>query len=554
MSPVMKGKHALLESLRAEGVEYIFGNPGTSEAAIMEALADYPDFKYILSVQEGVSIGMAEGYARASGKVPFVSLHIDNGLANAFSLLVDSKKTGTPMVVTAGNKDVRKLAEAREDLADMARPFTKWSAEVTHPEQYPSIIRRAFNESRTPPTGPVFVSFAGNTFDDTADVEVIPSKPQHVEPLPDPVAIEQAGALLARSRSPVMIIGDRVSQYGAVREAVRLAERTGARVYGTGTGGLNFPTDHPQWLGPLSLRQPAAREAIRAADVVLAVGTPVFQDFFHQPGRVLRPETKLVHIDIHPGEIGKSEPTDIGILAAPRPALAQLDEAVESMIKGAEIEAARGRAKVIGAESRKVAETFETAAQAGRAKRPMSPATLASELGKNWPQDAVLFDDAISTRGLLHQGLRLSAPGSYYGSMGGAIGWGMGAALGVKLACPGKPVVAVLGDGSAMMTIQGLWTAVASKIPVVYVICNNASYRILKINVNVYRNMTNTSKSGNYHPSFDFHVPFDMAAIARAFGVKGVRIEDPSQIGPELKKAVASGQPALLDVIIDGAV
>ena len=146
----MKGSDALMEMLRAEGVKYIFGNPGTSEAAIMDSLENYPEFEYILAVQESVAIGMADTYARATGKPAFVSLHIDNGLSNSFALLIDSYNTGTPMVVTAGNKDVRKLAEGRSDLAEMARPYTKWSAEITHPEQYPSVIRRAFNEARAP--------------------------------------------------------------------------------------------------------------------------------------------------------------------------------------------------------------------------------------------------------------------------------------------------------------------------------------------------------------------------------------------------------------------
>ena len=555
MCPVMKGKQALLESLRAEGVEYIFGNPGTSEAAIMEALEDYPDLKYMLVVQEGVAIGMAEGYGRASGKVPFVSLHIDNGLANAFSLLIDSLKSGSPMVVTAGNKDVRKLAEGRTDLAELARPFTKWSAEVTHAEQYPSVIRRAFNEARTPPAGPVFVSFAGNTYDMEADVEIAPSRPHWVEPPPDPRAIDEAAGLLARANAPVMVVGDRVSQYRAVEAAVKVAERTGARVYSHAAADLNFPETHPQFLRGLSLRQPGARKALEAADVVLAVGCPVFSDFFHQPGRALRPATKLIHVDMQPGEIGKSEPTDIGMLASPRLALEQLDEALEARMKGNEIEAARGRAVAIGAESRSTAGAFEKAAREAARKRPMGPAALALELGKHWPGGAILVDDSISTRGLLHQGVKLSEPGSVIGGSGGAIGWGMGLALGAKLARPDRPVIAVVGDGSAMMTIQALWTAVASNIPVVYVICNNASYRVLKLNLDVYKGMAGiTARPGKYPPSFDFNVPFDMAAIARAFGVHGVRIEDPAQIGPDLKQAVASGKPALLDVVIDGAV
>jgi benzoylformate decarboxylase len=518
----------------------------------MDAIEDYPDLKYVLVVQEGVAVGLAEGYARASGKVAFVSLHIDTGLANAFSLLSDSKRSGTPMVVTAGNRDIRKLAEGRDDLVEMAKPYTKWAVEISHAEQYPSIMRRAFTEARTPPTGPVFVAFAGNSYDDTAPVDVVPSRRHFVEPSADPQAIEKASESLCRARSPVMVVGDRVSQYGAMDAAVGLAERLGARVYGTGFGGLNFPTAHPLWCGPLSLRQPAAREALRAADVVLAVGTPVFQDFFHQPGRVLRPETKLVHLDIVAGEIGKSEPTDIGILASPKSGLTALDDAVSQAVDASHASLARSRSQVIGAETKQAIDAFEKAAIAGAAKRPMAPATLAYELGRNWPAGAVLFDDAISTRGLLQQGVRFSRAGDYYGSVGGAIGWGIGASMGVKLGAPERPVVAVIGDGSAMMTLQGLWTAMDSAIPVVFVICNNGAYRVLKVNMAVYKRMQGIEKQSK-HIGMDFKAPFDMAALAKAFGMASVRIEDPARIGPELKRAVASGKPALLDVVIDGA-
>ena len=183
---VMSGKHALMQMLRAEGVQHIFGNPGTSEAAIMDALESYPELDYQLVVQESVAVGMADAYARATGNVGFINLHIDNGLANAFALLIDSKNAGTPLVITAGNKDVRKLAEGRSDLARMAEPFTKWSAEITHPEQYPAVIRRAFNEARTPPTGPVFVSFSSNSLDAEADIEIVPSTRSRMSPSADP--------------------------------------------------------------------------------------------------------------------------------------------------------------------------------------------------------------------------------------------------------------------------------------------------------------------------------------------------------------------------------
>jgi benzoylformate decarboxylase len=192
----MTGKRAFMEMLRAEGVEYMFGNPGTSESAIMAALPDYPDIKYMLVTQEGVAMGMADGYACASGRPSLANLHIETGLANGVSLLHHAMDGGTPLVLTAGNKDIRKLAEGRTNLTEMVRQFTKWSAEITHPEQVPSLLRRAFHEAKTPPTGPTFVAFAANALEDMADVEIVPSSKTYFRIAPDPEATEEAARLL----------------------------------------------------------------------------------------------------------------------------------------------------------------------------------------------------------------------------------------------------------------------------------------------------------------------------------------------------------------------
>lgn len=169
--PRMTGAQALIEMLKAESVEYVFGNPGTAESAIIDVLEDTPELKYILSVQEGTAMGMADAYARVTGKVGFVNLHIDSGLANGISLLTNAYEGGTPLILTSANKDVRKLAEGRFDLHRMAEQFTKWSVEVTHPEQIPSVIRRAFTIAQTAPTGPVYISFAANSLDDDGEME-----------------------------------------------------------------------------------------------------------------------------------------------------------------------------------------------------------------------------------------------------------------------------------------------------------------------------------------------------------------------------------------------
>ena len=197
----MTGKKALLEMLTAEGVEYIFGNPGTSEGAIMDALEDYPNLKYILATQEGVAMGAADTYARSTGKPAFINLHIETGLANGISLLHNAAAGGTPLVLTAGNKDMRKLVEGRTPLAEMVKLFTKWSVELTHPEQIPGAIRKAFNEARTPPTGPTFIAFSANSLDGEADMEIVSNGEGYFRLPPDKEAIEIASNILLEAKT-----------------------------------------------------------------------------------------------------------------------------------------------------------------------------------------------------------------------------------------------------------------------------------------------------------------------------------------------------------------
>ncbi len=551
----MRGSIALMEMLRAEGVKYIFGNPGTSEAPILDAMEAYPDFEYVLAVQESVAIGMADTYARATGTPAFVSLHIDNGLSNSFALLIDSYNTGTPLVVTAGNKDVRKLTEGRSDLAEMARPYAKWSAEITHPEQYPSAIRRAFNEAASPPTGPVFLSLSANSLDDEADIDIVPSRRFTKSPNADPKDIEDAVELLARAENPILLVGDRVMETGGTAAAVRVAEQLGAAVYGYLSTQVNFPTGHPQYMGPMTVRHSAAVETLNNADVVLAAGCPVFSEFFYKGDTVLGPHTKLVHIDINADEIGKSEPTDVGVFASPGAALAQLAEALESEMTGSQIEAARGRAEAVAAKTRAADEAFRSTAPSGGSRRPMSPESAMLALSEALPDNAVVFDDSVSNRASLQAAAKFNEPGDFFSARGNSIGWGPGGGLGLKLANPDRPVVAVCGDGSAMMSVQGLWTAVNSNIPTVFVMCNNAMYRILKLNMNIYKNdIQGRPDEPSKYMAMDFPVPFDFAALGRAFGMHGVRIEDPSEIGPELNKAIEMNAPAVLDVVMDGAI
>ena len=229
----MLGKHALAEMLVAEGVEYIFGNPGTSETPFLDGLQDYPQLQYVQALQEGTAVGMADGYARATGKPAFANIHIAGGLANGISGLYNAFRGGTPLVLTAGNSDTRMLINEpvlSGDLVEMTEQYTKWSVEVRHASDIPVAIRRAFKEAKTPPTGPVFVSFPWNTLDEEIDFDAVASSEGYFRIRPDVDAVARATELLASAENPVIVVGDRVAQAGAVEQVTRVAELTGARV------------------------------------------------------------------------------------------------------------------------------------------------------------------------------------------------------------------------------------------------------------------------------------------------------------------------------------
>ena len=555
MSQLMTGKQALLEMLKAEGVEYIFGNPGTSEGPIIDMLGDYPEFRYILTLQESVAVGMGEAYARATGKASFVSLHVDSGLANGIALMLDALNTGTPMVVTSANYDARKINESMTDLANLVRPVTKWSVELTLPDQIPSVIRRAFYEANTHPKGPVYVGFSSNALEGMAEMNIAPSRPVYDAPRPSVEGIAQAAAMLMDSSRPVMLVGDRLSDDDAQGEAVELAELMGLPVYQARGAEVAFPTTHEQYHGPLSLRVAGQRAVLQRVDLVLAVGADPFEELFYWGDVILPPEAKLIHIDPDASRIGRSEPTDVGIVGNCKLSVAELIAALKERLSPGDRPEIEERKRAIVAEARSRREAYEESVAEKWEHQPMTPARMMSELAAALPDNAIVVDDSISNRGAMRHYFQAKERGDLRGVRGQSIGGGIGATMGTQCAYPDRPVFGIIGDGSAMMTVQGLWTAANDNIPCVFVICNNGSYRVLKVNFNVYQEeiLELPETSGGRLMYSDFATPFDMAAIAASMGVHGERITEPSQIKPAVERAVASGKPALLDMVIDGS-
>ena len=555
MSEMMSGKRALLEMLKAEGVEYIFGNPGTSEGPIIDMLGEYPQFKYILTLQESVAVGMGEAYARAAQKVAFVSLHVDSGLANGIALMLDALNTGTPMVVTSANYDARKIVETKTDLAELVRPVTKWAVELNHADQIPSVMRRAFNEANSHPKGPVYVGFTSNALEGMAEMNIVPSSKIHDGARPNPQGISEAAALLTAAKQPIMMVGDRVSDDGANDTAVELAELLGLPVYVSRGAEVSFPTTHPQYFGTHSLRVAADREVLKGVDLMLAVGMDTFDELFYWGDVILEPGAKLIHIDPIPGRVGKSEPTDVGIVAHCGLALTDLIEAVKPRLTPADESAIANRREQMIREAAAKRQVYDSAAAGKWDNAPMSPARMMYELANAIPENAIVVDDAISNRAALRHYFKAAKRGDLRGARGQSIGAGIGATMGTQVANPDRPVFGIIGDGSAMMTIQGLWTAANDNIPCIFVICNNGMYRVLKVNFDIYQReiLSADELTGPNLPYSEFPNPFDVAAIANSMGVHGERIVDPREIKPAVDRAVASGKPALLDIVIDGS-
>ena len=552
MSQLMSGKQAVMEMLKAEGIEYIFGNPGTSEGPLVDMLGEYPEFKYIMALQESVAMGMGESYARSTNKTSFISLHVDSGLANGIALMLDALNTGTPMVVTSANYDARKINENKTDLAELVRPVTKWSVELDLPDQIPSVMRRAFNEANSHPKGPVYVGFTSNALEGIAEMNIIPSAPVHDAVRPDPEGIRAAANMLQDARSPLLIVGDRVSDDDGMGHAVELAEIVGMPVYQSRGAEVSFPTNHPQYLGVHSLRVASDRESLKGYDVILTVGMDTFDELFYWGDIILGENTRLIHIDPIPGRVGKTEPTDLGIISNCKAALEMLNDVLKDTVNKEIANKLRKESIQLASEER---QTYEDSVSSKWKNTPMSPARMMYELSKSVPANSIIVDDSVSNRAAVRHYFEGKARDDIRGVRGQSIGGGIGATMGTQCAFPDRPVFGIIGDGSAMMTIQGLWTAANDDIPCVFVICNNGMYRVLKVNFNIYQTelLQETEPAGENLLYSNFETPFDISEIAKGMGLHSERVTDPSEIAAAVSRAIATGKAAVLDIVIDGS-
>lgn len=558
MNDHFSGKEILLRTLENEGVRYVFGNPGTTELPLMDSLLDRPNIEYILALHESVAVSMADAYAQASGKVGVVNLHVGPGLGNGLGAIYNAWEGQTPLVVTAGQQDNRmRLREPLlgHDLVAMAAPLTKWSVEAQHAGELPLLLNRAFKTARETPAGPVFVSLPINVMEQTTSHAPMPPSKVFPRAAPDPAGVDAAAELLLAARNPLIVCGDKVAKAGAVGTLVDVAEQIGAAVYSVVLPArLNFPNQHPQFRDRMANDQAAMREGVGKSDVVLLAGGEFFEEVWFADAAPFPDATRLIQVDPSPANVGRNYRVDVGVIGDPRSALAALAQRLRERAGEEYTKAASTRRSLLEEEKRAAREAQAKKAGAPRGNRAMSAARLMAELGASLPQDVVVASEAITASPDMLKTLTFETADDLLMSRGGGIGQGLPSAIGVKLAHPDRPVLCISGDGSACYTLQALWSAAHHRIPVVFLILNNGSYRILKLNMDRYRRDAGIPADRPY-PHMDLDGPaIDFVRIAGGYGVKGAKVSEPEKIAAAVRTAFETNEPYLLDVAIDGSV
>jgi benzoylformate decarboxylase len=513
------------ELFREQGMTTIFGNPGSTE---LPMLAEFPDdFRYVLGLQEAVAVGMADGYAQASGGPAHVNLHTAPGVGNGMGAIFNAQANHSPLLVTAGQQVRAQITMqanlTNRDATRVVHPFVKWSFEPPRAQDVPHALARAIHTAAMAPKGPAFVSLPMDDWTEEADPESGRVVERTAEPRmgPDPPAIESLAQRLAAASNPVLVAGPDIDAAGAWNDAVALAERQKLPVFASpapGGGRLGFPEGHPLFQGVLPPAIGPVAQTLKGRDLILVVGSSVFPYYPYIPGPLLPEGASLAAITSDPDEAARAPMGDV--------ILADVGLALRALVAE------------VGEANRPEPEPLPEPS-AGDETDPMTPTMAHNTLAQVFPDDGIVVLESPSSTLALRNQLRISKPGSYYFGAGGGLGFGLAAALGVQLAQPDRPVVCVLGEGSAQYAITGFWTAAAYDIPVTFFVLRNEEYSILKWFADV--------EEVKGAPGLDLPA-LEVAKVAESYGVPSQAVSGRDDLHAALEGAIGSGGPRLVEV------
>jgi len=544
---------AYLEVAAAHGVEYVFGLPGTSGQEFIGTIADQEKIRFILAMHETCVVSMADGHARVTGRPQLAQVSTLPGSANSVGALYDAYRDRSPVIVTSTNVDTR--IDGRDshtegkNLVEMTKQFTKWSAEVHRADRIPEYLNRAFKVASSAPTGPVYLALPSNLLGESISVENPDAERSRVSPriAGDPDAFVSAAKMVAHAKRPLIVAGSAIAKAGAIEEVIKFAEMVAAPVVMEPRYSfLSFPTTHPQSF-QIAERQPSFNLPVWGEpDVIVAIGCRLIREYRYIPEPVIKPSTKIIHIEEDPWEIGKVFPVDIGIVADAKSALKSLVEIYPKIAPSSAVKLERMEC-IRKAKDQAEAET-DSRVSKGWDATPINAARLARTMDRLIEKDALIVNESPTSKDLLMSNFQFSPGRDYFSnSSGGYLGWGLGAAIGAKLAAPKRRVVACLGDGSTMFGLQGLWTLAKYRIPLTVIVFNNRAYMAVK---NQFRGSEERIRIAADMGAEITGPEINFARLAETFGIHGERVEHPDAIEAALKRALDQNGPALVDVVI----
>jgi len=511
---------------RRHGMTTMFGNPGSTE---LPMLKDFPsDFRYVLALQEAVAVGMADGYAQATGGPAHVNLHTAPGVGNAMGAIFNAQANHSPLLITAGQQVRAQITMqanlTNRDATRVVHPFVKWSHEPARAQDVPLALAAGIHRATLPAKGPVFVSIPMDDWGaevDEVDARHATTRTVTGAATADPEVVRALAARLQAARNPVMVAGPDIDASGGWDAAIALAEKQRLGVWAspaTGGGRLGFPEGHPSFRGVLPPAIGPIGQTLADNDLVVVVGSSVFPYYPYIPGPALAEDTRLVQITSDPDEAARA-PMGDAIVADVRLTLEALLAAVE--------ESDRPAPEPLGPPP------------APEDRSPLESGDVHGTLGEVLPDDAIVVLESPTSTMALRNRLRMSRPGSYYFCAGGGLGYGLAAGLGVQLAQPDRPVVCVLGEGSVQYAVSGFWTAAAYDIPITFLIVRNNEYGILKW----------FAQAENVEGAPGLDLPqLETAKIAEGYGVASTRVSERDALREALTAGLASSSPSLVEV------
>jgi benzoylformate decarboxylase len=547
------GRSAFLALLKDEGITHLFGNPGTTELPIMHALKEHPDLTYVMAMQESLVVAIADGYSRASGKLVACNVHVAPGLGNAMGSLFNASFTGTPMILTAGQQEQgHGLMEPvlYGPLVQMAEPLVKWAVEVTRLEDLPRIVRRAAKIAMTPPTGPVFISLPGDILNAEAGIELGSSTRVDTRVRPSDESLQALAQRILKAQNPVIITGDEIVKSDALREAADLAEALGAPAYQCSTPyGAHFLSESPCFMGALSRLQKQVREVLSPYDLVIVLGADPLRMSVYSEIDPLPEGMPIVQVGLVDWDLAKNYGAEIALKADVKETLRVLVPALKAAGGAAlDTRAKQGLAALASKNWTARRKTLVEQISKVKDRSPIDPDWLALQVVEAMPDNAILVDEGLtSSRQILALRPHRDRYG-YHALASGGIGWGLPASVGVSLANPDRPVVCFSGDGSAMYSIQALWTAAHHKLNLTVVISNNGGYRIIKQRLLAFH-------GDDHYVGMDFADPkVDFTALAKSLGLEAMKITESGDVAAALKSAFSRPGAKLIEVVVDGTV